>query len=243
MFPSPSSHKRGRDVFGKCCLPPVTFSPPRHETSERPVDELVMQLHAAFSPGTFSPPRHETSQRHVDELVMQLQPHPRAEAHRAAVFRHVCKMVRHVASVDHAGDTGEEYEIQVHRFGSVPLKTYLPHGDLDVTAFAADDKWLQKLKEALEAQARQDDAQFVVSGVYSVPHDLTRPAHAEIVKVVKCQVSIAEKDSPKSCVSLVAPLPFTPGCAWVAKGDGRPRVPTTGLDDLRNPIAASISRL
>jgi len=83
-------------------------------------------------------------QRHVDELVMQLQPHPRAEAHRAAVFRHVFKMVRHVASVQ-AEDSGDECNIQVHRFGSVPLKTYLPHGDLDVTAFAGDDKWLQKV--------------------------------------------------------------------------------------------------
>ncbi len=36
-------------------------------------------------------------------------------------------------------------EVQVHRFGSVPLKTYLPHGDLDVTAFAPDDKWLSKV--------------------------------------------------------------------------------------------------
>ena len=83
-------------------------------------------------------------QRHVEELVMQLQPHPRAEAHRAAVFRHICKMVRHVAAVQ-AEATGDECDIQVHRFGSVPLKTYLPHGDLDVTAFAADDKWLQKV--------------------------------------------------------------------------------------------------
>ena len=37
-------------------------------------------------------------------------------------------------------------EVQVHRFGSVPLKTYLPHGDLDVTAFAPDDKWLSKVQ-------------------------------------------------------------------------------------------------
>lgn len=47
-----------------------------------------------------------------------------------------------------------------------------------------------QLKEALEEQARQEDAPCVVSGVYSVPHDLNRPAHAEVVKVVKCQVRL-----------------------------------------------------
>lgn len=36
-------------------------------------------------------------------------------------------------------------QMQVHRFGSVPLKTYLPHGDLDVTAFSPDDQWLSKV--------------------------------------------------------------------------------------------------
>ena len=40
----------------------------------------------------------------------------------------------------------------MYRFGSVPLKTYLPHGDLDLTAFSADDKWLQLLKTRLEEQ-------------------------------------------------------------------------------------------
>lgn len=77
-----------------------------------------------------------------------LQPHPRAEAHRHKVFQHVAKLIRHVAKIE------EEEEVLVYRFGSVPLKTYLPHGDLDLTAFSADDKWLQLLKTRLEEQAR-----------------------------------------------------------------------------------------
>ena len=76
------------------------------------------------------------------------QPHPRAEAHRHKVFQHVAKLIRHVAKIE------EEEEVLVYRFGSVPLKTYLPHGDLDLTAFSADDKWLQLLKTRLEEQAR-----------------------------------------------------------------------------------------
>ena len=62
------------------------------------------------------------------------------------LFQHVAKLIRHVATVE-----GEE-EVLVYRFGSVPLKTYLPHGDLDLTAFSADDKWLQLLKTRLEEQ-------------------------------------------------------------------------------------------
>lgn len=86
------------------------------------------------------------------------QPHPRAEAHRHRVFQHVAKLIRHVAKIE------DEEEVLVYSFGSVPLKTYLPHGDLDLTAFSGNDKWLQLLKTRLEEQARTSPAQFSRAG-------------------------------------------------------------------------------
>ena len=121
-------------------------------------------------------------EREVDALVKQLQPHPRAEAHRNKVFHYVEKLILFVAK------ELDMEEVYVCRFGSVPLKTYLLHGDLDLTAFAPNDKWLQRLKEKLEHEGQRESAANVVRGVHSVPHDLTRPTHADVVKVVKCQV-------------------------------------------------------
>ena len=41
---------------------------------------------------------------------------------------------------------------------------------------------------AVAGRPASDTTPAVVTNVYSVPHDLSRPAHAEVVKVVKCQV-------------------------------------------------------
>jgi hypothetical protein len=117
--------------------------------------------------------------------VRKLQPHPRAEAHRNKIFAYIEKLIKHVARKELDPPLEEVY---VQRFGSVPLKTYLPHGDLDLTAFAPNDKWLQHLKLHLEKVAASPNAPNVVRGVHSVPHDLTRSTHADVVKVVKCYV-------------------------------------------------------
>jgi hypothetical protein len=79
------------------------------------------------------------------------------------VFRYVERLILHVAKQELEMD-----EVYVCRFGSVPLKTYLPHGDLDLTAFAPNDKWLQRLKEKLEHEGQSESAANVVSGVHSV---------------------------------------------------------------------------
>lgn len=100
---------------------------------------------------------------------MQLQPHPRAEAHRNAVFRHVSKLIAHVTKEE------EKDEVLTFRFGSVPLKTYLPHGDLDLTAFTSNDRWLQKLKEKLDSEAKSESSTAVVAG--GIPFSSVRDAH------------------------------------------------------------------
>ena len=76
-------------------------------------------------------------EREIEDVVTYLQPVPRSEAHRNRVFYYVERLILHVSKALHLD------EVYVARFGSVPLKTYLPHGDLDLTAFARDDRWMQ----------------------------------------------------------------------------------------------------
>jgi hypothetical protein len=55
------------------------------------------------------------------------------------------------------------------QFGSVPLKTYLPDGDIDVSIFCKGDNiksnWTVKLQEMLEAEQRNSKAQFKIADV------------------------------------------------------------------------------
>lgn len=62
-------------------------------------------------------------------------------------------------------------------FGSVPLKTYLPDGDIDLSVFQAKgsslrDSWATKLSALLEAEQRDPYAAFVVKDVQVI--------HAEV---------------------------------------------------------------
>lgn len=61
---------------------------------------------------------------------------------------------------------------QVHSFGSVPLKTYLPDGDIDLTAFGGafggpwnDDELAHKVFSLLESEKQNVDAQFIIKDV------------------------------------------------------------------------------
>jgi exonuclease III len=54
-------------------------------------------------------------------------------------------------------------------FGSVPLKTYLPDGDIDVSIFCQSmnikDNWTTKLQEMLESEQRNSKAQFKIGDI------------------------------------------------------------------------------
>jgi len=58
---------------------------------------------------------------------------------------------------------------QVFPFGSVPSKTYLPDGDIDLTAFSDDqhseDSLIQDIQRILEREEKNEDAQFQVKEV------------------------------------------------------------------------------
>lgn len=58
--------------------------------------------------------------------------------------------------------------LQVFPYGSVPLKTYLPDGDIDLTAFGGanvEDKFAEDMKFVLEGEENNSSAEFVVKDV------------------------------------------------------------------------------
>ena len=58
---------------------------------------------------------------------------------------------------------------QVFTFGSVPLKTYLPDGDIDLTAFSTNqnlkDTWAHQVRDMLENEEQNENAEFRVKEV------------------------------------------------------------------------------
>lgn len=75
------------------------------------------------------------------------------------------------------------YTTQVCTFGSVPLKTYLPDGDIDVTAFSHDqnlkDTWANQVRDMLENEEKNQNAEFHVKEVQYI--------HAEVCSSLNLQ--------------------------------------------------------
>jgi hypothetical protein len=61
------------------------------------------------------------------------------------------------------------FSLQVFTFGSVPLKTYLPDGDIDVAAFGNNEElkfnWANLVRDALEREEKSENAEFCVKEV------------------------------------------------------------------------------
>lgn len=59
--------------------------------------------------------------------------------------------------------------LQVFTFGSVPLKTYLPDGDIDLSAFSNSqdlkDTWAHQVRDMLESEEKNENAEFRVKEV------------------------------------------------------------------------------
>ena len=59
---------------------------------------------------------------------------------------------------------------QVFTFGSVPLKTYLPDGDIDLTAFSdepnlKDDDWVESVLDMLRREEKNEHAEYQVKEI------------------------------------------------------------------------------
>lgn len=68
-------------------------------------------------------------------------------------------------------------------FGSVPLRTYLPDGDIDVSIFCKQakglqDTWYEKLQAVLEKECTNPDARFKVANVQLINAEVScHPSH------------------------------------------------------------------
>lgn len=67
---------------------------------------------------------------------------------------------------------------QVFRFGSVPLKTYLPDGDIDLTAFgnneSSKDTWANEVRDMLTSEEKNENAEFCVKEVQYIQAEVSQ---------------------------------------------------------------------
>ncbi|KAL2345897.1 hypothetical protein Fmac_007182 [Flemingia macrophylla] len=105
------------------------------------------------------------------ELIACIQPNPPSEDRRHAVADYVQRLITKC------------FPCQVFTFGSVPLKTYLPDGDIDLTAFSKNqtlkDAWARQVRDVLLNEEKDENAEFRVKEVQYIQAE---------VKIIKCLV-------------------------------------------------------
>lgn len=86
---------------------------------------------------------------------------------------------------------------QVHSFGSVPLKTYLPDGDIDLTAFGGlyhEEELAAKVFSVLEREEHNVSSHFVVKDVQLI--------RAEVCLHNLCAIQFQKLESAMSIPSM-----------------------------------------
>ncbi|GAB4844588.1 hypothetical protein Ancab_037987 [Ancistrocladus abbreviatus] len=115
--------------------------------------------------------RWSMAEERTAELIACIQPNQPSEVRRNAVADHVQQLIMKC------------FPCQVFTFGSVPLKTYLPDGDIDLTAFSEDqnlkETWASQLRDMLESEEKNENAEFRVKEVQYIQAE---------VKIIKCLV-------------------------------------------------------
>ncbi|KAG0584921.1 hypothetical protein KC19_3G244400 [Ceratodon purpureus] len=110
---------------------------------------------------------------HAAELIASIQPIPSSEKRRQDIVDFVQDLIGKCFN----------FHVQVETFGSVPLKTYLPDGDIDLTALSVHtdlkETWALDVVKALKAVEEDAGAQFRVKDVQYIQAD---------VKIIKCLV-------------------------------------------------------
>ncbi|KAK1412206.1 hypothetical protein QVD17_33253 [Tagetes erecta] len=105
------------------------------------------------------------------ELIACIQPNQPSEERRNAVADYVQRLITKC------------FPCEVFTFGSVPLKTYLPDGDIDLTAFSRNptlkDSWATEVRDMLETEEKNENAEFRVKEVQYIQAE---------VKIIKCLV-------------------------------------------------------
>ncbi|XP_024012741.1 uncharacterized protein LOC18019807 isoform X2 [Eutrema salsugineum] len=107
------------------------------------------------------------------KLIACIQPNPPSEDRRNAVARYVRRLIMECFP----------RQVEIFTFGSVPLKTYLPDGDIDLTAFSTNqnmkDSWANLVRDMLEKEEKNENAEFHVKEVQYIQAE---------VKIIKCLV-------------------------------------------------------
>ncbi|PIA34616.1 hypothetical protein AQUCO_03700123v1 [Aquilegia coerulea] len=126
---------------------------------------------AASVTRVIDPARWSMVEGRTSELISCIQPNKPSEERRNAVANYVRQLIMKC------------FPCQVFTFGSVPLKTYLPDGDIDLTAFCKDpnlkDTWATEVRDMLENEEKCDTAEFRVKEVQYIQAE---------VKIIKCLV-------------------------------------------------------
>ncbi|XP_030457183.2 uncharacterized protein LOC115678037 isoform X2 [Syzygium oleosum] len=124
------------------------------------------------------PERWSKAEDRIAELIACIQPNPPSEERRNAVATYVSGLITKCFPC-------EPSLFQVFTFGSVPLKTYLPDGDIDLSIFSSSqdlkDTWAHQVRDMLESEEKHEDAKFHFR-VKEVQY-----IQAE-VKIIKCLV-------------------------------------------------------
>ncbi|GAA0158230.1 hypothetical protein LIER_15313 [Lithospermum erythrorhizon] len=110
------------------------------------------------------------AERVTHKIINKVQPTYVSEQRRIDVIHYIQTLIR------------TRLGCQVFPYGSVPLKTYLPDGDIDLTAFGGindEDTLPSNIASVLEREEQNETAEFVVKDVQLI--------RAE-VKLVKCIV-------------------------------------------------------
>ncbi|KAH1245504.1 hypothetical protein GmHk_06G015828 [Glycine max] len=131
----------------------------------------IVSSKTPYVPKVLDQKRWSRAEARAAELIAQIQPNYASEAHRnAVVFNLQCLIMNSVPC-------------QVFTFGSVPLKTYLPDGDIDLAVFAenqhSEDRLIQDVRNILENQGTNEDSEFHVKEVQYIQGE---------VKIIKCLI-------------------------------------------------------
>ncbi|KAK8918361.1 hypothetical protein KSP39_PZI021987 [Platanthera zijinensis] len=107
----------------------------------------------------------------IAELINRIQPNEESEKSRKAIADYIQSLI------------GKCFSCQVFIFGSVPLKTNLPDGDIDLTLISNDknlkDTWTDKVYQVLKEEEKNENAEFRLKEVQQIVAG---------VKVIKCLV-------------------------------------------------------
>ncbi|XP_061349839.1 uncharacterized protein LOC133295070 isoform X1 [Gastrolobium bilobum] len=111
------------------------------------------------------------AEQRTAELIACIQPNSPSEERRNAVADYVQRLIMKC------------FSCKVFTFGSVPLKTYLPDGDIDLTSFSENqtlkDTWAHQVRDMLENEEKNENAEFHVKEVQYIQAE---------VKIIKCLV-------------------------------------------------------